>query len=66
MTPEDSPEVRIARLEVEVANLKDGHRELVSEVKRLAEKLNTFMVKTAVATAVLTASVQTAIKYAGG
>lgn len=66
MTPDENPEVRLAVLEAEVAHLKDGHRDLVQEVKNLAERLNAFMVKTAVSTAVLTAAVQTAIKYAGG
>jgi hypothetical protein len=66
MSPEESPEVRIARLEVEVANLKDGHRDLVAEVKNLAERLNVFMVKTAVATAILTGGVNTLIDYYGG
>jgi hypothetical protein len=66
MSPDESPEVRIAKLEVEVANLKDGHRDLVAEVKNLAERLNVFMVKTAVATAVLTSGVNGIIDYYGG
>lgn len=62
---EESNEVRIARLEVEVANLKDGHKDLVQEVKILAEKLNVFMVKTAIATATLTGAINGAIDYWG-
>ena len=66
MSPDESPEVRIAKLEVEVANLKDGHRDLVAEVKNLAERLNAFVVKTAIATAVLTGGVNGLIDYWSG
>ena len=72
MTPDDSQEVRVARLEVEVQNLKDGHRDLTADIKdltgkveRLTDRLNGFMVKTAVATAGLTAGVQVTIDYVG-
>lgn len=66
MTPDQSLETRIAVLETEVGNLKDGQKVLVDKIDRLTEKLNTYMLKTAIGTALLTGGSQAAINYVGG
>lgn len=62
---EESEAIRIAVLETEVNNLKAGHGEIRADLKALAEKLNMFMVKTAVATAGLTGALNVALNHWG-
>lgn len=66
MTPDPSLETRIAVLETEVHNLKEGQRVLVDKIDKLTEKLNAYMLRTAVGTALLTGGSQVAINYVGG